>query len=191
MEWMFSSRTRTASGAYGQVERPSRELDCRSRHRNNVFISATLYGEENSYPVTVRNLSESGALVEGPALSRAGTRFRLRRGSLEVAGAVMWQKGSNAGLQFDLLIAVDDWLPNAMRKHQALVDKMVHDVQLGFQKRRGPPSTHEQAVWNAERIALLVEWIAEEFSSDGRIVAEHSEKLQQLDIAVQHLRRLS
>ena len=186
---MSNTQTSLTGAGYVTVESPPRRPDGRVRHRSNVFVSAALYSDDGSAPAMVRNLSETGALIEGPVLPPPGTKIRLRRGSFEVAGIVVWQISRRVGLKFDSSISVDDWLPSATRKHQALVDKMVHDVRTSALERHNPPSL--PPVWTADRIASFLECVAEEFSSDGRIVAEHSDKLQQLEIAVQHIRRLA
>ena len=186
---MSNTQTMLSGGGYVTVESPPRRLDGRVRHRSNVFVSAALDSDGGSAPAMVRNLSETGALIEGPVLPRPGTQIRLRRGSFEVAGVVVWQNSRRAGLKFDSSISVDVWLLSAIGKHQTLVDKIVHDVRTSVVERHSPPSL--APVWTAEKIASFLECVAEELSSDGRIVAEHSNQLQRLEIAVQHIRRLA
>ncbi len=187
---MSTSRTLMTSGGYFEVEAPQARLDSRVRHRSNVFVAAALDSDFGSGPAMVRNLSEVGALVEGPILPPPGTRVRLRRGVLEVAGTLVWQNGRRAGLKFDSSIAVDDWLPSSSRKHQALVDEAVHNIRTSALDVHKPAASAGQPGWNAEKIASLVQRVAEGLSADGRIVSEYSEALQQLEMAVQHLRRL-
>ena len=186
---MCNTQTMLTSVGHAAVELPPQRLDGRVRHRSNVFVSAALYSDSGSAPAVIRDLSESGALVEGPVLPPPGSRIRLRRGSFEVAGKVVWQNGRRAGLEFGSSISVDDWLPSATRKHQALVDEIVHDVRTGVAERHNRPSL--EPAWTAEKIASFLERVAEEFSSAGRTVAEHSDQLQRLEIAVQHIRRLA
>lgn len=186
---MSNTQSMLTGGGYAAVEPPPPRLDGRGRHRSNVFVSAALYSDGGSAPAMIRNLSESGALVEGPVLPPPGTQVRLRRGSFEVTGVVVWQNSRRVGLKFDSSISVDDWLPSATRKHQALVDKMIHDVRTSVVERLNPPSL--EPVWTAEKIASFLECVAEEFSTDGRIVDEHSDQLQRLEIVVQRIRRLA
>lgn len=186
---MSSSRTQTTY-SNGDAESPPHRVDNRARERSHLFVSVILNSDGGSAPALIRNLSQSGALVECPVVPPAGTRVRICRGDLEVGGVVIWQNGRRAGLKFDSSIAINDWLPNATRNHQALVDKMVHEVRTNAAGPRTAIPPDAQPVWTAGKIASLVEQVAEEFSRDQRIVAEHSDKLQQLEIAVQHIRQL-
>lgn len=187
---MSNLRTSIAHGDNADAENPSRQRDSRARQRNNLFVSAVLSSDNGYGSAIVRNLSETGALVEAPVLPPPGTKIRLRRAGLEVPGTIVWQNHRRAGLKFQSPISVDDWLPGAARKHQALVDRMVDEVRTKAVAQPSSEAGPEEVIWNAEKIATLIERIAARLSGDDRIVAEHSEELQQLEIAVQHLRRL-
>jgi hypothetical protein len=67
---------------------------------------------------------------------------------------------------------------------------MIDEVRTKAVERPGSVAGAKEVIWNAEKIAELIERMAARLSSDDRIVAEHSEELQLLEIAVQHLRRL-
>lgn len=176
-------------------EAPARQLDSRSGQRTNLFVAAVLYSEEGNCPVKVRNLSESGALIEAATLPPVGTAVRLCRGSLAVPGKVVWQRAGKAGLRFGSAIRVADWLPSNRGRHQSHVDELVHQVRTEragvadvaiAEPRSNPPLAPEQI----DTIASTIERLADEFAADPYVIANHSWKLQQLEGAVQQLRRI-
>lgn len=161
-----------------------------------MFVSAALYHDGGCSSATVRNLSESGALVEAPVLPSPGTLIRLSRGALSVAGTVVWRRGGKAGLRFDSAITVDQWLPTRLARGQARVDEMVHQVRTGVapkadgaaQSAASPALTAQQEL---EAIASSIERVAEALSTDPLVVAQHGWKLQQLEVGIQYLRRVA
>jgi hypothetical protein len=65
---------------------------------------ATIYTDNGSMPVRLRNLSAKGALAEGSDLPSVGEKVRLCRGSLEIAGELVWcEDGSQWVTTTDLL----------------------------------------------------------------------------------------
>ena len=98
-------------------------VDRRSQ-RTHLFLVATLYCERVSNPVRVRNLSASGALVEGAALPPAGTAVILRRGALEAYGKTVWFMPGKAGLLFNGSLDVAAWLPVKDAKRQTEIDRI-------------------------------------------------------------------
>ena len=94
--------------------------------RKNLFLAATIDGGGGPMAVRVRNLSESGAMLEGAALPQPQTRISMRRGELQVDATVMWVEGERCGIRFDQGIAVDDWVAGKRTnpRHQARVDMM-------------------------------------------------------------------
>ena len=55
----------------------------RRDERTHLFVIGTLYFGRSSAPVRVRNLSATGALIEGTSLPHVGTEIILRRGDLK------------------------------------------------------------------------------------------------------------
>lgn len=76
-----------------------------------MFLVATLYFGGAGSPVRVRNMSTTGALVEGAALPAAGTAIILRRGALEAPATTAWSEAGKAGLAFAGPLEVSEWLP--------------------------------------------------------------------------------
>lgn len=177
-------------------EAPPRSLDGRSGQRTNLFISAVLYGDGDHCPAKVRNLSEFGALVEASVLPSPGTDVRLCRGSLAVVGQVVWRRAGKAGLRFNSAITVDDWLPGGRNRDQARVDDIVQQVRTGSVP--AAETAESQSPKNAlagaqelEAIASSIEQLAEALATDQSVIVNHSWKLQQLEVAIQKLRRLA
>lgn len=81
------------------MEKPSVATNRRSP-RNPVLLSASV--EVHGVPVAVklRNLSEEGALIEGPLLPPVGSPTCFERQRLRVAGTIVWVDGRFAGLAF-------------------------------------------------------------------------------------------
>ena len=73
----------------------------RDNLRFRVLFSATLVTSTDQYPVTVRDLSTTGAGIEGSRLPSAGTDVLLRRRSTDFFACVSWSAGGRAGIEFD------------------------------------------------------------------------------------------
>lgn len=177
-------------------EAPKRRLEGRSSQRTNLFVSAVLSGDGNSCPAKVRNLSEFGALVEASVLPSPGSAIRLCRGSVAVAGKVVWRRGGKAGLRFNSAIAVADWLPSGACWDQSRVDEMVHQVRMGSAPAVDSFIPHTPAeprpiCRELEAIASSVERLTEALATDPSVIVSHGWKLQQLEAVTQKLRRLA
>lgn len=164
-----------------------------------MFVMATIYADRDWAPVRVRNLSPTGALIEGPVLPHHGTQVRLTRGSLSVRGAIVWHKDGRAGLRFDSTISVADWLPQgrAMTAQQR-VDEIVQQTRTvcnGVLARTPADylvsqSTKPSAT-DLTRLRLAIQSLAEDLAADPAVVESHGSKLQTLDITAQTLRKLT
>ena len=162
-----------------------------------MFVMATVSTSSASGPVKVRNLSPSGALIEGGVLPAAKERVRLRRGALTATGQVVWCRSGRAGICFESRVKVEDWLPTgANRAAQDRVDELFQDLRAGAAER-GLSSTSEAAdpytISGQELMALAtaIEALADDLAGDQDVVGRHMSKLQTLDIAAQVLRKLS
>ena len=73
----------------------------RQARRSPVLLSAhvTIAGTETS--VLLRNLSATGALIEGAKLPPVDATTTFKRKDLEVSGRIAWVHGKFAGLAFD------------------------------------------------------------------------------------------
>ena len=142
--WLSGRKHRTRNAAYGQPYRgfeshPLRHIPelkliftsvwqfgCmdqsvdpnRRSRRSPVFLKASIEVDGNPVPVTLRNLSEQGALIEGDCLPPAGTDTRFHRNNLRVKGCIAWVHDRFAGIAFDQELKREDVLrhvPNAPR----------------------------------------------------------------------------
>lgn len=73
----------------------------RQNARFRVLLTAKLVTTTDEHPVKVRDLSSTGARLEGGRLPAPGTDVILRRGSLEAFATVMWRDGQQCGLELD------------------------------------------------------------------------------------------
>lgn len=160
-----------------------------------MFLVATLYFGRSTTAVRVRNLSASGALVEGSNLPREGATIMLRRGALEVRGTVVWAASGKAGLTFIEALSVAAWLPTREAKRQTQIDELAFsmkhtgraDASTGATRdEKGPLST---AI--AELLAMQGQLcrLGDQLSLDSEMVVKHPE-IQLLDVAAQQLGRI-
>ena len=173
-----------------------RQMSMARAPRTNLFAMATIYTETGSMPVKVRNLSVSGARVEGPVLPPAGARVRICRGSLQVAAEVAWSASGSAGLRFESIIRVADWLPQGRSiAAQQRADDLVHQNRMS---PTGRPISTAPEVPSARPTALellrikhAIESLADDLANDRGFVERHAPKLQMLDTAAQALGKLA
>lgn len=77
------------------------EPDLRRSPRYSVLIVARLITTSCERIVKLRNISATGAMIEGARIPPAGTDILLRRGDLELFATIVWAKDGQAGLEFD------------------------------------------------------------------------------------------
>lgn len=73
----------------------------RQSRRSPVLLSAYVIVDSADTSVVLRNLSTTGALIEGAKLPPVGAATTFKRKDLEVAGRIAWVHGRFAGLAFD------------------------------------------------------------------------------------------
>lgn len=69
--------------------------------RRRVVVHGVLETLDGATQVEVRNLSTTGALIEGPGIPPVGRGGVLKTGSLDCFGIVVWSDGSRCGLRFE------------------------------------------------------------------------------------------
>jgi hypothetical protein len=72
----------------------------RSEPRYTLLLCVKLLTARGLLPARLRDLSLSGAMVEGDGLPPAGSAVFLVRGHLELPAHVAWRRGDRAGLEF-------------------------------------------------------------------------------------------
>jgi PilZ domain len=184
--------------APARAEAEAQAVQRRSEPRSNIFLVATLAAQGASGTVRVRDLSSSGALIEGDALPSVGAALRLTRGSLTVSGYVAWVKDNRAGVRFDSTVTVADWLPNGNRPTaQQQVDEIVqvYKARPAAEERRAEPlPARASGVLHPAKVAReLIELqealnaVAEKLVEDVATAERHAGALQTLDITAQKL----
>jgi hypothetical protein len=167
----------------------------RRHERTHLFLAASLHSKAGSCPVHVRNISASGALIEGLIVPNQGDTLILKRGSLEARAIIVWKAGRKAGISFASVIPVADWMARQPSGHQSRVDDMIQVVRSGSGNRpSGPGELKEMAPersLEADLLALrgtLTE-LEKGLLGDVILIATHPE-IQLLDIALQAVDRI-
>ena len=174
----------------------SPQADARSASRSSLYLSATLYCDGSSSPVKIRNLSASGALIEGPTNASLGSLVQLVRGALIVHALVVWFAEGKCGLKFSGLVDVPEWRAAPINAAQQRVDEIVRLVKAGAVplpvRRISPTSNPEDSgdgntalSGQLRRASELLNSLGDVLTNDPDIVTRHGTALQNLDIAIQ------
>jgi hypothetical protein len=173
---------------------PLHSLEGRLCDRTHMFVAATLSWDAGSSPIHIRNMSQTGALIEGASVPALETVVTLRRGSLKVSAKIVWLAGRKAGVAFLEAINVPDWMSRTPPTHQARVDEMVRAVR--GQGSDQAPAGASLSVSPAPSLLAELRALKAELSqlekglcSDMAVVAAHPE-IQLIDLALQRVDRL-
>lgn len=171
-----------------------RAAEERAAARASIYLAAALYCDGSSSPVKIRNMSTTGALVEGAVLPSAGALVQLVRGRLIVHGLVAWSAGSRCGIKFSGCVDVQQWRAAPANNEQQRVDETVRQLKAGAAP---PQSSHSQPSpqlgncagtelsQDLQRALKLLERLSGTLAGDLEIVERHGPTLQNLDIAMQ------
>ncbi len=165
----------------------------REAPRTNLFVLAVLSGGTYTGPVKIRNLSSTGALIEGSGLPGRGTNVTLRRGESTAAGVIIWSSEGKAGLRMDSQVDVSAWMPGG-REHQNSLDHAVEKIRKEAAHNIIAAVPEQSALVSSSELLSLADAIcklADELSDDDGIVVRFGSKLQTLDIVTQVLRKLA
>ncbi|MGZ8999250.1 MAG: PilZ domain-containing protein [Allosphingosinicella sp.] len=88
-------------GSRAMVAIADGQPDDRRSPRFSVLLVARLVTTWGERIVKLRNISATGAMIEGDRIPPAGTDILLRRGALELFATIMWIRGKQAGLEFE------------------------------------------------------------------------------------------
>jgi hypothetical protein len=170
--------------------------DARGASRASIYLAAGLYHDGTRLPITIRNISRVGALVEGPVIPEAGALVQLVRGGLIVHGLVAWAPERKCGLKFSGNVDVQQWRATPGNSEQQRVDEVVRLVKAGAVPLP-VPGLHQGGTVTAgreegaelaqhlKRTAELLEALGGVLAGDPEIVRRHGPSLQKLDIAIQ------
>jgi hypothetical protein len=90
----------------------------RRSNRSPVLLSARIQVNGTLVPVTLRNLSAEGALVEGADLPAEGSTTVFERNDLRIDSRIAWVEGRYAGVAFDQHLAREELLREVPRPRQ-------------------------------------------------------------------------
>ena len=79
-----------------QEKRGSRGL----QHRSKVMLTAVIVVDFDWIDARIRDLSKSGALLEGNIAIPVGTSVEIKRNEHSVPGEVVWSSGNRCGVAF-------------------------------------------------------------------------------------------
>ena len=170
---------------------PFHSNEGRHHDRTHMFVAATLYSAAGSCPIHIRNMSLTGALIEGSVLPDQGIVITIRRGSLEAKATIVWKANRKAGIAFCGGVQVGDWMSRTPPSHQARVDEIVRGIRAPGGSMAAEAPLPADASLEAELRALKEELVQLEtgLTRDMAVVAAHPE-IQLLDIALQRVERL-
>jgi hypothetical protein len=174
--------------------------------RTNLLLAATIEAGAIKTPVRIRNMSESGAMIEGAAFPAIGATLILRRLEVGIGGTVIWRAAGRCGIRFDGQAVVADWVagvarnPGVFDTGQARVDAIQAAIRTGQPipagtdpKPSATGSTKDLDHRLAEELAYvrrLLDGVGGELSDDGIILQRHARMLQSFDVACQILEHL-
>ena len=180
---------------------------CERSPRTNLLLAATIEAGELKGPVRIRNLSESGAMLEGAVFPDVGEKLTLRRLDLEIGATVVWRAQSRCGVKFDGKASVQEWVSgtaagSAVRRDQARVDNIQAAVRAGLPiagQNDRPMADAGELNRNLEariaeelaHVARLLDHMGDALTDDPVIVQRHSKTLQGFDMASQILGHLA
>ena len=169
---------------------PDREL--REDSRSNVFLSATLYWARMQSPVRVRNLSGTGAMLDGAGLPGEQTEVELRRGSLSIRGEVVWHRGNLRGVRFRGPVTVSEWVRKPGNGDQRAIDRSIASIRNGDTSSdlRSIPAGADQPE-TLEDFATELQRICERLAGSPVMTVSFGEDLVRLDALAHRLMALS
>jgi hypothetical protein len=175
--------------------------------RKNLMLGVTIEAGAFKTPVRLRNLSVSGAMLEGPTLPDPGVRLVLQRSDIRMGATVIWRTQGRCGVSFDdVTTSVDEWVAGTRapsfngRRGQARVDAIQSAVRSGEALPADAPAAASAELSIAELdtrvveeivyVRRLLEALGEEVADDPIVLQRHMLALQNLDRASQMLEHI-
>ena len=164
--------------------------------RSNIFLAAHVVINGSSHPVTLRDISARGARLTSSPKTAIGDRVLLKRGRLSAAATVVWRTDQSTGLQFEVPIAVNEWLLEGS-DGQRRVDRLLARARTGT---LSPPAATKPVSPELLRIRLaeeigfaerIVEAGADALSDDPHVVAAFAHQLQSFELACKILQNVA
>jgi hypothetical protein len=193
-------------GEMGEIESEKGPED-RASPRTNLLLAANAEVGGRILPVRIRNLSETGAMLEGAGLPDAGMKLVLARGDLHVSAVVAWAAGGRRGVKFDGPTPVHEWTGGTkpkplectglrdQRRVDALQAEARGDAASGRAQRASAeaapsavsPDLDSRLAHELGYVQRLLENLGDELINDLFLVQRHGQSLQSLDLVSQIL----
>ncbi len=124
----------------------------RSGDRSSVFLSATLEHGGIEVSVRMRNVSRSGALLEGASLPAKDEAVVIKRGQRNIPASVRWSNGAVAGIAFDQGLEDGDMLIGPRPATPAMPNNVLAPpLRGGVEYRQGRPGFRTAQMSEVER----------------------------------------
>ena len=168
---------------FDQIEDNKRSVQQRSR----VMLAATIITPDRSVDVRIRNLSRTGALIEGDIALEAGTGIELLRGHNAVRAEVVWARPGRCGVKFASPVVIEDWVgsvgrPLSAAAPAAAAPDRAEPPPSWLAVEGGPQEAGDRlSARLAEEIAYigrLVEAVGADISANPAIMHRHAVSLQ-------------
>lgn len=167
---------------FDQIEDDKRSIQQRSR----VMLAATVITPDRSVDVRIRNLSRTGALIEGDIALEAGTGIELLRGHNAVRADVAWARPGRCGVKFASPVVIEEWVGSVGRPLSSAApaapaaDRAEPPSWLAVEG--GPREAGDRlSARLAEEVAYigrLIEAVGADISANPAIVHRHGVSLQ-------------
>jgi hypothetical protein len=157
------------------------------------MLAATIKAGPATVPVRIRNLSEVGAMIDGPTLPGAGSTLTLTRLALTIVARVIWNHDGRCGLSLEHPIVVDDWITGAATPAgagQSRVDFLQLAIRTGAalpaEALATPPDARpieQRIAAELARVKRVLDKVSGELTDDVEVLARHERAMQDFDIA--------
>jgi hypothetical protein len=170
--------------------------------RTNMFIAAIAEVDGRAIAARVRNMSQTGAMLELVDPVRQGAGLVLRRGEHVAAGMVVWSQGIKCGIAFADLVSVSAWMGRSpgVGEGQRRVDAIQAQIRGGAVPMAAPesvrPAPSAQALQqrlSEELVELkrMIDMLGEDLAAEPVMLDRHAGSMQQFDIMSQTLGHLA
>ena len=164
----------------------------RIEERYSLLVIAALHSQYGNETVKIRNISASGACIEGASLPVSGTQVELRRGKLSAFGTIAWRHAGKAGVRLTRPTDVSLWrpAPGTQRQVDQTLEVLREDPtveEIPGVPEHAPPVS----VADMKSTADLLDDLADTLANDAGVLFNYATKLQSLDLASQLLRKMA
>ena len=167
-----------------------------------MFISAAAEVSGRSVAARVRNMSQTGAMLELAEPVHQGARLVLRRGEHVAGGTVVWSQGCKCGVSFADLVSVSAWMGRSLPagEGQRRVDAIQAQIRSGAAPapiaeapKPAPSAQALQQRLSEELVELkrIVDALGEELAGEPAMLERHAAGMQQFDLMSQTLGHLA